>query len=171
MFLISTIRCDRANGFISQVEHIVLETTSSNVEKIYVSVFEEKIVTKRTKKYCILLSNYHSVGTIRKLNFNKKSFVAKVFKTKEKDYIENIDSKDRDMVFDDIDKCSREFHTILGIPYVVNDRCKYSIIITAKNAGSLSEINENYISLLNRYTQVIGYLMLMKSYVEEKKDA
>lgn len=158
------------NGFISQIEHIVLETTSSSVEKIYVSVFEEELVSKRTKKYRIVLSNYHSIGTIKKINFDKKSFVAKIFKLKESLYIEDIDLNDSNRMFDDNDKCNREFHTILGIPYVVNDKCKYSIIITAKKAGSLAEINENYIDLLRRYTQVVGYLMLMKSYLEERKN-
>ncbi len=151
--------------FISQIEYIVLETASSSSEKIYVSIFDER----EKNKYCILMSNYHSEGTKNSLVLNQRSFVSKIFKGKKNLYIEDIDKIGKEIVF--IEREGREFNSILGIPYIVNDRCKYALVITAKYAGSLNDVNENYISLLNRYTQVIGYLMLMKTYVEEKKDA
>lgn len=149
--------------YIDILERIIADNTSIEYEKINISIFERKKHSKDT--YTIRLSNYHTSGTIKTLELGKKSFVASVFKTKKNGYIPDISNRKTGVPF--VEREGRDFETICGIPYVVDDECIAVVVITMHEPDSLNGVVSSYMKLVERYVQVIGFLLMFSDKMEE----
>lgn len=155
--------------YLDKIEKIIADNTSEpEGSKINITLFEKKKDEKGTG-YTIQLSNYHSKGTINSLRYNKNSFIGNVFKSKKEGYLPNIDARKKEDAF--VDKDGRNYNTILGIPYVVDDECLVAVCITMEKANSLDNVYSQCIGLLKRYVQVIGLAVLLQKREEGDKDA
>lgn len=161
----SSIQNELIAYYIDALKQIVEDNVSSLNEKIKVSIFEEK----PRNKYKIYMSTYHTQGKINALELNGKSFVSKVFKSKKLQLINDLDNLSSDDKF--IEIAGRTYKTMLGIPYVIDDICKIVVVVTAENAGALSDLSKNYQQLLERYVEVIGYIKVVKEYIEVEENA
>ncbi|MBP3603827.1 MAG: hypothetical protein J6J79_06750 [Lachnospiraceae bacterium] len=158
----STIGDSMIMHYIDKLKNIISDNCSVSGSNINVTLFQKSPGKKDW--YSIHLSNYHTEGTIKELEWGKRSFVANVFKEKRIKYISDIDNRKACEHF--LEKPERSFSTIMGIPYVVDDESVVTVIITMQEAGALDGVFSECMPLVERYVQSIGLLVMLQNNME-----
>ena len=141
-------------------ENTELQTLISEIEYI----FRDDVFSKTAKM--ILVSTKHSPGTIDKLRLDKNSLVGTAFSEKRIIYCGDINNRRADVPFVELDE-SRQYHSILAIPLIVDDSTEFVLVITCTKINCLEETYNKYQDVLQRYLELLCILLFISSDKEE----
>lgn len=147
---------------ISEIEYIFRDDVFSKTAKMNTSIFQKD----GQELYRILVSTKHSPGTIDKLRLDKNSLVGTAFSEKRIIYCGDINNRRADVPFVELDE-SRQYHSILAIPLIVDDSTEFVLVITCTKINCLEETYNKYQDVLQRYLELLCILLFISSDKEE----
>lgn len=148
---------------IAEIEYIFRDDVFSKTAKMNTSIF----VKDDNETYTILVSTKHSPGTINKLKLNNKSLVGAAFNEKKTIYCSDIDNRRADIPFVELEG-SRQYHSILAIPLIVDDCAELVLVITCTKINCLEATYNKYQDVIQRYLELLCILLFISSNEEEK---
>lgn len=147
---------------IAEIEYIFRDDVFSKKAKMNTSIF----MKDEEELYKILVSTKHSPGTIDKLRLDKNSLVGAAFNEKRTIYCGDIDNRRPDIPFVELDG-SRQYHSMLAIPLIVEESTEFVLVITCTKINCLEETYNKYQDVIHRYLELLCILLFISSDKEE----